>query len=169
MLDEENINNNGEFELEIQWANWSVATVFTPDPDNPGCADNAVALFERVYAKREYWLMLAYFKLKEMIISTVFQKANPESGKEFTEQSSFVMDGLGKARIVKRSETIAATGDIQLGRLAAKFTVRISVDDTFTDTNGKKYTPVVDKMQVHLVNASNTTQLTGALGTRNFD
>lgn len=107
--------------------------------------------------------------LKEMIISTVFQKANPESGKEFTEQSSFVMDGLGKARIVKRSETIAATGDIQLGRLAAKFTVRISVDDTFTDTNGKKYTPVVDKMQVHLVNASNTTQLTGALGTRNFD
>lgn len=107
--------------------------------------------------------------LKAMTISTVFQKANPESGKEFTEQSSFVMDGLGKARIVKRSETIAATGDIQLGRLAAKFTVRISVDDTFTDTNGKKYTPVVDEMQVHLVNASNTAQLTGALGTRNFD
>ncbi|MBR5181635.1 MAG: hypothetical protein IKW88_05225 [Clostridiales bacterium] len=69
MLDEENINNNGEFELEIQWANWSVTTVFTPDDDNPGCADNAVTLFERVYAKREYWLMLAYFKLKEMIIS----------------------------------------------------------------------------------------------------
>lgn len=107
--------------------------------------------------------------LKAMTISTVFQEANPESGEEFTEQSSFVMDGLGKARIVKRSETIAATGDIQLGRLAAKFTVRISVDDTFTDTNGKKYTPVVDEMQVHLVNASNTAQLTGALGTRNFD
>ena len=69
LLDDENINNNGEFELEIQWANWSVSTVFTPDPENPDNADNAVALFERVYAKREYWLMLAYYKLKEMIIS----------------------------------------------------------------------------------------------------
>lgn len=69
MLDDENINNNGDFEAEIEWANWSVSTVFTPDIDDPGCADNAVALFERVYAKREYWLMLAYYKLKEMIIS----------------------------------------------------------------------------------------------------
>ncbi|MBR3465009.1 MAG: hypothetical protein IKH23_08025 [Clostridiales bacterium] len=69
MLDDENINNNGDFEAEIEWANWSVSTVFTPDADDPGCADNAVALFERVYAKREYWLMLAYYKLKEMIIS----------------------------------------------------------------------------------------------------
>ena len=107
--------------------------------------------------------------LKAMTISTVFQEANPKSGEEFTEQSSFVMDGLGKARIVKRSETIAATGDIQLGRLAAKFTVRISVDDTFTDTNGKKYTPVVDEMRVHLVKASNNTTLEGALGVANFD
>lgn len=68
LLDDENINNNGEFELEIQWCNWTVSTVFTPDNNNPESADEAVALFERVYAKSEYWLMLAYYKLKEMII-----------------------------------------------------------------------------------------------------
>jgi molybdate transport system ATP-binding protein len=68
MLDEENINDSGAFETAVQWANWNVSTVFTPDENNPGTADNAVALFERVYAKREYWLMTAYYRLKVMLI-----------------------------------------------------------------------------------------------------
>lgn len=107
--------------------------------------------------------------LKAMTINTVFQEANPESGKEFTEQSSFVMDGLGKAKIVRRTEITAAKGEIQLDRLAAKMTVRISVDETFTDTNGKTYTSDIQGMQVHLVKASNNTTLEGALGVANFD
>lgn len=107
--------------------------------------------------------------LKAMTINTVFQEANPKSGEEFTEQSSFVMDGLGKAKIVKRTEITAAKGEIQLDRLAAKMTVRISVDETFTDTNGKTYTSNIQGMQVHLVKASNNTTLEGALGVANFD
>lgn len=107
--------------------------------------------------------------LKAMTISTVFQEANPEPGKEFTEQSSFVMDGLGKAKIVRRTDITAAKGEIQLDRLAAKMTVRISVDETFTDTNGKTYTSDIQGMQVHLVKASNNTTLKGALGVANFD
>ena len=110
--------------------------------------------------------------LKKMTIETVFQeKENDQdpTAKAFTPQSSFVMDGLGKARIVKRSETTAAKGEIQLDRLAAKFTVRISVDDTFTDTNRKTYTSDIEGMQVRLVRASNETTLEGALGVANFD
>ena len=68
ILDEESINDKGAFETEVQWANWSVSTLFTPDEENPESADNAVALFERVYAKREYWLMMAYYRLKDMLI-----------------------------------------------------------------------------------------------------
>lgn len=106
--------------------------------------------------------------LKAMTINTVFQEANPKPGKEFTEQSSFVMDGLGKAKIVRRTDITAAKGEIQLDRLAAKMTVRISVDETFTDTN-KTYTSDIQGMQVHLVKASNNTTLKGALGVANFD
>lgn len=67
-LDENSINEFGDLELEVQWANWTVSAIFTRDDDNPESADAAVALFERIYAKREFWLMLAYNQLKTKLI-----------------------------------------------------------------------------------------------------
>lgn len=87
ILDEENINSKGDFELVIKWANWNVATIFTPDDNDPDSADNAVALFERVYAKSEYWLMMAYYKLKEMIISRMTIEDYDEQAQIYKEEN----------------------------------------------------------------------------------
>ena len=70
-LNENNINEFGDLELKVQWANWKVSAIFTRDDDDSEKADNAVALFERVYAKREYWLMLAYHQLKIKLIEDI--------------------------------------------------------------------------------------------------
>ena len=72
LLSEKNINRRGDLELKVQWndewTDWPVSVIFTRDDDSYESADNSVALFERIYAKREYWLMLAYHQLKVNII-----------------------------------------------------------------------------------------------------
>lgn len=62
------VNKYGEFECRVQWANWPVSVILTNDDDNPETAESAAALFERVFDKREYWLMLAYHQLKVKLI-----------------------------------------------------------------------------------------------------
>lgn len=76
-------------------------------------------------------------------------------------QPSFVMTGKGVANLINRKQTNAVEGTIDLQRLAAKYTVRISVDETFTDINGVTWSPDVNNMTVHTVNAVNQTKLSG--------
>ena len=76
-------------------------------------------------------------------------------------QPSFVMTGKGVANLISRKQTNAVEGTIDLQRLAAKYTVRISVDETFTDINGVTWSPDVNNMTVHTVNAVNKTKLSG--------
>ena len=99
--------------------------------------------------------------LKDLVIETDF-KTNAT-------QASFIMDGQCTATITNRNQTVAAKGTIELKRLAAKFTTRISVDPTFTDTDGKEYTPQVQAMQIHLDNAGGNTTLSGTFATELFD
>ena len=75
-------------------------------------------------------------------------------------QPSFVMTGKGVANLINRKQTNAVEGTIDLQRLAAKYTVRISVDETFTD-NGVTWSPDVNNMTVHTVNAVKETKLSG--------
>lgn len=84
-------------------------------------------------------------------------------------QESFMMDGEATATITSRNKTVAATGEIALNRLAAKFTTRISVANSFTDTGGKVWTPLVDQMKIHLDNAVSNTTLDATFGTDYFD
>lgn len=85
-------------------------------------------------------------------------------------QTSFVMEGLGKARITSRNKTVAAEGNITIERLASKITTRIAVAETFTDeSDGTVWTPLVDKMQIHLDNAVSNTTLNADFGTAYFD
>lgn len=84
-------------------------------------------------------------------------------------QDSFVMDGEATATITSRNKTVAATGEIALNRLAAKLTTRISVANSFTDTDGKVWTPQVDQMKIHLDNAVSNTTLGATFGTDRFD
>lgn len=84
-------------------------------------------------------------------------------------QNSFVMTGQGKARITSRNKTVAAEGDITIERLAAKLTTRIAVASSFTDSDGKVWTPQVDLMEIHLDNAASNTTLAGEFGNTRFD
>ena len=84
-------------------------------------------------------------------------------------QNSFVMTGQGKARITSRNKTVAAEGDITIERLAAKLTTRIAVANSFTDSDGKVWTPQVDLMEIHLDNAASNTTLAGEFGNTRFD
>ena len=85
-------------------------------------------------------------------------------------QQPFVMDSKdGVATIVSRNKTVAAKGEIMLDRLAAKFTARISVEESFTDTDGKVWTPDVENMTVHLDRVSSKTTLAGGFGDADFD
>lgn len=84
-------------------------------------------------------------------------------------QTSFVMEGLGKARIISRNKTVAAEGNITIERLASKITSRIAVAETFTDSDGKVWTPQVSGMEIHLDNAVSNTTLNADFGTVHFD
>ena len=101
--------------------------------------------------------------LKSLGITTDFQNNLP--------QDAFIMDGEAEAAIINRNKTVAAQGTILLDRLAAKFTVRISVADSFTDTadGNKVWTPQVDQMKIHLDNAVANTTLNGTFGDVHFD
>lgn len=84
-------------------------------------------------------------------------------------QTSFVMEGLGKARIISRNKTVAAEGNIIVERLASKITSRIAVAETFTDSDGKVWTPQLDGMVIHLDNAVSNTTLNADFGNTYFD
>ena len=104
--------------------------------------------------------------LKDLAISTEFNGTETDI---FRIQSSFIMDGECTATLISRNKTIAAEGQIELKRLAAKFTTRISVISSFKDTDGKIYTPQVKDMKIHLDNAGENTTLSGVFATDLFD
>ena len=89
--------------------------------------------------------------------------ANFTSEKEpFISQPSFVMTGKGTANLIDRKIKDAVSGTIVLERLAAKYTVRISVDNTFTDpTTQEIWYADVNEMRIHVANATNQTKLSG--------
>lgn len=99
--------------------------------------------------------------LKALAVTANFKEQMP--------QSSFVMEGTGKAVIGNRNNTVAANGSIELKRLAAKLTTRISVEETFEDTDGKVWRPVIDQMTVTFDNAVSNTTLGGARGSQRFN
>lgn len=80
-------------------------------------------------------------------------------------QSSFVMEGLGVATIIDRKAILAAEGNIEVDRVAAKISVNIQVDDQLTTSdgetlaNGKVWESMPEDMTVELVNGVKTAVL----------
>ena len=98
--------------------------------------------------------------LKQISVETDF---------ETTPIQPFIMDGQGVATIINRNKVTAASGEIQMDRLAAKMTIRISVDKFFTDaTTGKVWIPDVTSLTVSLWNAASNTTIGGAMGNKFF-
>lgn len=95
----------------------------------------------------------------------------------FDEQESFVMDGLGTILLDNRSETTVAEASITLKRFAAKYTICISTETSFTekvkDDGGEEYDkvwkPVRDEMKVRVENVVSNTTLKGVFGTNLFE
>ena len=84
-------------------------------------------------------------------------------------QASFIMDGQCTANLISRNQTVAAAGEVELKRLAAKFTTRISAVSSFVDTDGKEYIPQIEAMRIHIDNAGLNTTLSGVFATDFFD
>lgn len=85
-------------------------------------------------------------------------------------QASFVMEGLGAATIIDRKAILAAKGEIEVERVAAKISVNISVEDQLspadgeTTTNGLTWVSHPEDMEIELVNGVKTAVL-GAIPT----
>lgn len=98
--------------------------------------------------------------LKKVSITTAFQ--------ESVLQSSFIMVGEGIATVIDRNQTVVASADIQLERLAAKLTIRIKMEESVID-DGKVWKPEKDYLKLTLRNAANETTLNAEMKGEPFD
>lgn len=82
-------------------------------------------------------------------------------------QDAFVMEGLGTASIIDRRKVLAASGTIDVSRLASKITVGVKVKESIqtmdnqTSTNGQVWTSKPQDMLIELVNGASVTVLSG--------
>lgn len=99
--------------------------------------------------------------LKALVVSADFKGS--------ITQPSFVMDGLGIATIVNRNKVLAAAGEIPLKRLAAKFSLRISVSESFVDTDGAKWEPDISGLSISMQRGASSANLSATFASGLFD
>lgn len=76
-------------------------------------------------------------------------------------QTSFMMSGNTVIDLRGRSQIMAATGTIALERYACKMTVAVKVAEEVTLSDGEVWRPMLEGMEIYLVNAVNTVALGG--------
>lgn len=97
--------------------------------------------------------------LRSMVVNANFNSS--------LEQEAFVMEGLGTASIIDRRKVLAASGTIDVSRLASKITVGVKVKesvetmDNLTSTNGQVWTSKPQDMLIELVNGASVAVLSG--------
>lgn len=102
-------------------------------------------------------------------IESLKQLAVEADFKNILTQPSFVMEGQGIASVINRNQVQAASGTIKMDRLASKLTIRVSMKESFTDTETQlTWKPVKDSLKVSLRNASSNTTIGGAMGNKFF-
>ena len=152
-----NLNTQGEAIIRIPVNDAEVNGILFPRPANE-CEMYVIAnLPEEVIIPAETSVDI----LKTLVINSDFKSEFP--------QSAFIMDGLGKAKLIDRNKTLAASAEIPVDRLAAKFTVRISVASSYTDTDGAVWTPDLTKLSVKMSNAAKQTTVAATPGEELFD
>lgn len=75
-------------------------------------------------------------------------------------QTSFVMTGSTQLNLRGRSQVVAATGTIDLTRLACKLTVGVDVSD-YVMVGNERWVPMLDGMEIYLVNGVDNATLGG--------
>lgn len=97
--------------------------------------------------------------LRSMVVNANFNSS--------LEQEAFVMEGLGTASIIDRRKVLAASGTIDVSRLASKITVGVKVKESIqtmdnqTSTNGQVWTSKPQDMLIELVNGASVAVLSG--------
>ena len=97
--------------------------------------------------------------LRSMVVNANFNSS--------LEQEAFVMEGLGTASIIDRRKVLAASGTIEVSRLASKITVGVKVKESIqtmdnqTSTNGQVWTSKPQDMLIELVNGASVAVLSG--------
>ena len=97
--------------------------------------------------------------LRSMVVNANFNSS--------LEQEAFVMEGLGTASIIDRRKVLAASGTIDVSRLASKITVGVKVKesvetmDNQASTNGQVWTSKPQDMLIELVNGASVAVLSG--------
>ena len=76
-------------------------------------------------------------------------------------QTSFLMSGTTVLSLRGRSQIMTATGSIGLERYACKVTVGVNVSETVTLGNGEIWSPILNQVEVYLVNGVNSVKLSG--------
>lgn len=83
-------------------------------------------------------------------------------------QASFMMSGSTDIDLRGRSQIMAATGTVALLRYACKMTVGVNVAEEVTLDNGEVWHPMLEGMEIYLVNAVRTVSLGGEDGTPTY-
>ena len=76
-------------------------------------------------------------------------------------QAKFMMSGSSVINMRSRTQILTATGAVDLTRYASKMTVGVKVSDTVTLPDGQVWHPLLEGMELYLVNAVKTVSLDG--------
>lgn len=76
-------------------------------------------------------------------------------------QPSFVMTGQAALEFRGRNQIMAATGSVQLSRLACKMTVAVKIDEMVIMDNLEVWYPMLEQMELYLVDGAKTVKLGG--------
>ena len=94
-------------------------------------------------------------ELESILMTTDF--VSPEDHR----QDKFVMSGTSVINLRGRSQIMAAIGSIDLARYACKMTVGVSVAERVELPNHEVWSPMLEGMEIYLVNAVKTVTLGG--------
>lgn len=95
--------------------------------------------------------------LEMIVVNTDFLQ---EDTKEY-KQPSFMMSGRTVLNLRGRTQIMTATGDIYLERYASKMTIGISVTEKKELPNHEVWYPMLEGMEIYLVNAAGSVRLSG--------
>ena len=76
-------------------------------------------------------------------------------------QADFMMSGSAVLDLRGRNQIMAASGSIQLSRYAGKLTVAVKVEERVTLSDNQVWYPMLEQMEVYLVNGVKTVCLSG--------
>ena len=93
--------------------------------------------------------------LESIIVESEFASAS------YHAQEDFLMSGKEVIQLIGRKQIMTATGSVGLARYACKLTTAVKVSDRIELSNGEVWVPMLEGMEIYLVNGVKTVALSG--------